>query len=378
MRLVRGIIFSVAAFSGFVVGIAIFLARLVVLPSRPETILVHTVSEDCVEIDREPKTVAVGEFGLWLNNNKTHIKVGAVVNENLQTARVQREILAVIGVSPKPGVGRWTGHVFPNPQTLDPQVQEIMLEVENGKAPAWVFPAKHTNSTIWAVHVHGINTTRITVLRSVPLAQEQGYTSIVPSFRGDGEGPKVAGDASTLGQFEWHDVEVALAYAISHGATRFVLFGWSMGGQVALQLAELSAYREQIVGLVLIAPATDWRSIIRNGAMRAKLPAFVGCLAEWALGDRLLSRFVGLGSPLNLAALDWVSSPRVLHPCLVVHSVGDRQVPFSLTKRFEKINSGTVEVVAFPATEHAWEYNFDPIKFQLVVTNWLNRIIVCN
>ena len=42
---------------------------------------------------------------------------------------------------------------------------------------------------------------------------------------------------STLGATEVDDVDAAIQYAIDHGARQVVLFGWSMGAQVALQLA---------------------------------------------------------------------------------------------------------------------------------------------
>jgi pimeloyl-ACP methyl ester carboxylesterase len=166
-----------------------------------------------------------------------------------------------------------------------------------------------------------------------------------------------------------------LSYAVDHGAQSIVLVGWSMGGQIALQLSEHSVYRDRIVGLVLIAPATDWRSIIRAGAMRAKLPASVGRLAEWALEARLPSRIVGLPAPIDLDALDWGASQRVMKPCLVVHSSGDQEVPFLLTRRFGEVNRGMVEIAEFADAHHAWEYNLNVNRFNGVIADWLGRTV---
>jgi len=357
------------------VSLAVVLARRVVLPRTIKTVRVHAVSADRVVLTVDAKTVHPGEFGLWLDDAGCHLRVGAVRSTDSLTGLVERDILAVHGVPPAAGPGRWTGHVFAGPEQVDTSYRDVLLETEGGSAPAWLFEPPQGDGSVWAVHVHGIRASRITALRSVPIAQERGYTSIVPSFRSDGEGPDTPLGASTLGYTEWRDVEAALSYAIHHGAQLIVLFGWSMGGQIALQLSEQSAYRERIAGLILIAPVTDWRRVIRNGARRAKLPASVGRLAEWALERRVLSRMVGLRKPIDLDALDWGASPRVSKPCLVIHSAGDDEVPFVVSRRFEEANRGFVDIAQFPEAAHAWEYNLDAVRFHAVIADWLDHAV---
>ena len=376
MSFVIGLILAGCVLAVVVAGIAVALAKRVVLPQTPKTVDVHAVFTDRVVLAADAKTTHPGEFGLWLNNGNSHIRVGEVRSNDPSTGVVEREVLAVTGALPAPGTGRWTGHVFAGPEKVDASFQEVQLAVAGGASPAWLFEPD-PGSTVWAVHTHGIRTSRITALRSVPLALERGYTSIVPSYRGDGEGPGVPRNASMLGQTEWRDVEAALAYAVEHGAQSIVLFGWSMGGQIALQLSEKSIYRDRIAGLVLIAPATDWRRVIRNGARRAKLPGTVGRLAEWALEGRILSKIVGLPEPIDLGRLDWGSSQRVERPCLVVHSSGDDEVPFSVTSRFADANHGMVDVAKFPGAGHAWDYNLDAGRFHAVIAEWLVRVIDC-
>lgn len=375
MGFVIGLTVAAGALLFLAASLAIVLAKRVVLPQAAKTVRVHSVSADRVILDADAKTTHSGEFGLWLDEAGAHLRVGSVRSNNLMEHRVEREVLSVSGSLPTAGVGRWTGHVFAGPEAIDPSSRQVVLKVEGGTAPAWLFEPAHGDGAVWAVHVHGIRTSRITALRSVPLAQEHGYTSIVPSFRGDGEGPDTPRGASMLGQAEWRDVEAALAYAVDHGARSIILFGWSMGGQIALQLSEHSVYRDRVVGLVLIAPATDWRRIIGAGAKRAKLPASVGRLAEWALKARLPSRMVGLPSPIDLDGLDWGTSQRVTRPCLVIHSSADQDVPFLLTSRFEEVNRGFVEIAEFADAHHAWEYNLNANRFHAVIADWLGRTV---
>ena len=57
-----------------------------------------------------------------------------------------------------------------------------------------------------------------------------------------------------LGVTEWADIEAAIDYALAHGAKDVVLFGYSMGGAIALQAADRSRLRKRILALVLDAP----------------------------------------------------------------------------------------------------------------------------
>ncbi|MGR6901659.1 hypothetical protein [Glutamicibacter sp. BSL13] len=57
------------------------------------------------------------------------------------------------------------------------------------------------------------------------VATELGFTSLVVSYRYDGEGPLLGNGRSTLGVTEVEDVDAAIGYAIRRGAERIVLFG---------------------------------------------------------------------------------------------------------------------------------------------------------
>ncbi|MBO0982459.1 S9 family peptidase [Rathayibacter sp. SD072] len=362
---------AVAATAAGAAALGVLLARRVVLPGRPRFVRLHSATATTVVLDADSSTVRPGTFGLWSPERDGHLRVGAVLRRDETRNRVEREVLTSTGLPLRAGPVRWTGHVFAGPSEVDPGVLTVELAVPGGAAPAWLL----SGSDVWFVHVHGIRTSRVTALRSVPVAQHLGATSIVPSFRGDGDGPDVPRGASTLGQTEWRDVDAALQYAVAHGARSLVLVGWSLGAQIALLLAERSPHRGRIAGLVLVSPATDWRGAIRHGARRAGLPVVAARLAEWALGDPILHRLVGLAEPIDLDALDWVSGLRVEVPTLVLHSVGDPEVPFALTERFAAANPGVVEVVAFPDAAHGGEYNLDPERFDRAVSEWAVRTI---
>ena len=109
------------------------------------------------------------------------------------------------------------------------------------------------------MQVHGRGTTRSEALRAVPVFHALGITSLVVSYRNDGEAPRSRTGTYALGATEWRDVDAAIGFARRRGARRVIVMGWSMGGAIALQLALNSAHRDAIAGLVLDSPVIDWR-----------------------------------------------------------------------------------------------------------------------
>lgn len=61
------------------------------------------------------------------------------------------------------------------------------------------------------IHIHGIRVSRLSPLRGVPAFAQQGYHSLVVSYRGDGEAPPTQRGASTLGITEWPDISLTAA-----------------------------------------------------------------------------------------------------------------------------------------------------------------------
>lgn len=375
-NMLASLIVLAAVASCLVACFAFLLASRVVLPRRRKGVGLRSYGDDVIELERTRETSAEGIYGVWADAQGKHFVVGGVLpNQEANGRWICREVLQVSNAPPISEAAenqvRWTGHVFHAPGE---DAFEVDLPVAGGRAPAWVIPSRGSVARVWAVHVHGSRTTRVTALRSVPVATSRGYTSIVPSFRGDGEGPSTGRNASALGQAEWRDVEEAIAFAVAHGAEEIVLFGWSLGGQIALQLAERSAYRYKVRALVLIAPTLDWRSTIRHGATQAGLPPGAGRLAELALSSRFSSGLLGLSEPIRFAELDWLNR-RVNVQSLVLHSTGDPVVPASDSAAFARANNDLVEMVNFPGQHHAWEYNQDPTRFDEVIGSWLDRTV---
>lgn len=357
----------VITFIGWI-GTAILIARRVVGPGRPHWVPVLDDRGDSIILANIDSAGTPGLRGLWAQDGG-HILVDAVREKEAVSGTVERVVVArTASTMPAGSSVRVTGHVFAGPEQFPGRVEHVLIATAVGDAPAWLITPENPSDT-WAIHIHGIRTTRVTALRSVPAANASGMPSLVVSFRGDGEAPSAG--ASTLGGTEWSDVDAALEWAITRGARRFVLFGWSMGATVALLLAERSAHRRFIAHLVLIAPATDWVAVINHAARQKHLPRPLARTAIGILANRVLAPIAGLSAPIEFSSLNWSGQNRVNIPTLVVHSPGDEEIPFSLTQRFSAANKGVVAVAEFPATGHALEYNVDPEGFNRIVAETL-------
>jgi pimeloyl-ACP methyl ester carboxylesterase len=367
---------------------AVYFARQIVVPAsrRVEDLPILRVFRDSnnsllIELPASPRTTVPGRYSIWFANGAGHACIGKIVATDdgagpaaagTVTRLVERVDSGDLLIA---RAGIWSGYVYPTPDPLGLPYKDVGIPVEDGVAPAWRFPpteASAGDSGTWAIHVHGLGGKKSGALRGVPVAGRLGYTSLVVSFRNDGEAPASADRRYHLGQSEWRDVDAAASYALDQGASQIVLFGWSLGGTIALQLALESEFRDRVVGLVLDAPVIDWTSTLMANARSSMLPRWIAALGLRILESPRLCWIAGLGTALNLRALDVVARADELRlPVLVIHSERDRSTPFAVSRRFVDRRRDLAALVTFPSVEHTQEWNVDPEGWDAAVFGWL-------
>ncbi|WP_346960446.1 alpha/beta hydrolase [uncultured Arthrobacter sp.] len=330
-----------------------------------------------VELPASARTTAPGRYSIWFGNGRGHACIGEIVSTDAGAGTVTRRVERVdSGDLRTARAGIWSGYVYPTPEPLGLPFSDVQIPVENGMAPAWRFTPRQSSGdpSNWAIHIHGLGGSKAGALRGVPVADRLGYTSLVVSFRNDRDAPASADGRYHLGQSEWHDVEAAVAYAVGQGASRIVLFGWSLGASIALQLAASSEFRERISGLVLNAPVFDWRRTLADNATSSKLPQPVAALGLKMLGSSGTHWVTGLDAPLNFDALDFLARADELSvPILVIHNEGDRSTPFAISREFVSRRPEMATLLTFPSAEHTQEWNSDPDAWNAAVENWLRN-----
>lgn len=364
-------------------ALAVYFARRVITPAaRPaDQEVLAVIQSDTgrqVILAATPDTTVDGVFSLFFAGGAGHARIGRIVSYSPAEQTVLREVEEVYsGNLADARRGWWSGATYPDPAALGVAADDVEIKVDGGTAPAWLVRADAAASAaVWAIMVHGRGATRLEGLRAVRTAKELGMDSLLISYRNDGLAPSALDGRYGLGSTEWRDVEAAIEYAVAHGAREIVLFGWSMGGAIALQTADLSKYRHLIRAMVLDAPVINWVNVMAHHAQMNRIPYNVGRYGQLMLTHPLGRRLTGLSAPVDLKAMDWEARAVELRtPTLVIHSVDDDYVPFEPSASLAGKNPEMVTFEPFHGARHTKEWNVDPEKWERLVRSWLQRML---
>ncbi|WP_241973466.1 S9 family peptidase [Cryobacterium sp. TMT2-15-1] len=323
-----------------------------------------------VILDRTSATAAPGLYCLILENGGW-VRLSHDV-EDRGPGLVGREVLGETGKGLAAGErASWSGILFASPEDADQEATDVDVLTDVGPAPAWLINPQGDPTTTWAIHIHGLGSPRAGTLRGVQVASDAGLTSLVVTYRNDGEGPIAGTGRSELGAAEVDDVRAALSFARDNGARNVILFGWSMGAAIALQLAAEHELRGIVVGLVLESPVLDWVSTIEANCARSGLPAWSGALAVPWLNLLPLVRMTGLAGPVGLRSFDWIARAGELTvPMLILHGNLDTSSPFEASTRLRMLRPDIVDLETFGA-DHTMGWNSDRERWRAVVSAWL-------
>lgn len=355
-------------------GVGWAIARRLTAPVGPRTFdliirgVEHGEGDDLIALDRTEQTTAPGIYNLWFEHGGWAQLSAEIVDRG--PARVGRRIAATApGLTPKVGDrASWSGIYYADPADAGLRARDITINTPAGRCPAWRIDGGPSS---WAIHIHGLGSTRAGTLRGVRVATELGYTSLVVSYRNTAEGPRVGTGRSTLGHTETTDIDEAIGYAVRRGAEQIVIFGWSMGAAIALQLADRPRHQGLIAALVLDSPVLEWAEVIKANCVRSGLPAAAGYLAIPWLTLAPLARTVGLPGSIPLRCFDWpVRAADLTTPALILHGTRDDSVPIRLSQALRDARPDLVELETFGAG-HTLCWNTDPDRWREAVTTWL-------
>lgn len=364
----RGVILSAVALLVVVVvaGAAVswHFASVVLVPDhsdRPENVTVESLTPGRIVLSSSEGTRRPGVYGLdWPTG---HAIVGAVLSSD--GAGVTRRLSAVNGylvagmqVVLDPDVYAGTPS-----QSLGLAYSNVLVPDELGPMPAWWIPGRtHT----WAIVVHGINGNLEGDLRMARGLHRAGLPSLLIGYREDLGAPRSPDGLHHMGLTEWRDLAAAARYALSHGARHLVLVGASMGGAIVTQFMEHSPLARQVAGLVMDAPALDWKAILSFNATEMGLPSFAALPVEWTIGARIDA--------------DWSSLDALRHPgdfqlpILLFHGTEDKTVPIATSDELAKELPGWVTYYRVPHAGHVESWNVDPALYEQRLTAFLSRI----
>ncbi|MDM4763211.1 alpha/beta fold hydrolase [Galbitalea sp. SE-J8] len=364
-------------------AVATIMARRIVTPpvDRDEDVTVLAVGEHSVTISATPESVLPGRYSLFFDRGRGHARIGDVIErgdgpaDELGGAVVERAVLRVDRGALVPGTrARISGWYYTAPDDLGLPVGRVDIDTPLGPAPAWWFPAE-AESGWWVIAVHGRAVSREETLRAVPAVHETGAHALVVSYRNDGDAPVSPDGRYALGDAEWQDVHAAMRYAVDHGATDLVLFGFSMGGATVLQAATRSPLAERVRGLILDSPVVDWVDVLDFQGRLERVPAPIRRGAIRLMGEPWAGRLTGLAEPIDFARLDFVRRSAALDvPVLLMHSVDDGYVPAGPSIALARARPDIVTFERYERARHVKLWNYDPERWTRDITRWLRAL----
>ena len=327
----------------------------------PQDITVEAVSPGTVVLSADDESRRPGTYGIeW---QAGHAVIGSVVRSN--DDRVTRKLRDASGyLVPGTKVAIEADVYRGNPQQgLGMPFAEVGVKGELGTMPAWRVGAA---APTWAILVHGINDDPQAGLRLVPALSRAGLTSLLITYREDLGAPPSPDGLHHMGLTEWRDLEAAARYAISHGARRLVLIGYSMGGSLVTQFMQHSRLAGRVSGLVLDAPALNWKKILSFHSSEMGLPGFLATPVEWAIGARI---------DADWDDLDALGHPDALQlPILLFHGTEDEVVPISTSDELAADLPHWVTYFRAPEAGHTEAWNVAPKLYELRLMQFLGRI----
>jgi len=361
-----------------VVSGALVMADKVVTPARRRAdgvrVLGHDPAVPSVTLSSDPDTRLPGRYSFWFDHGRGHARVGEVLSDDGH--RVVRSVEAVdAGDLASARRGRLGGWLWRTPADAGLPVVDVEVSTPVGPAPAWLVPAPGGTDGPWLISVHGRGVTRAETIRAAPAAHRAGWTSLLVSYRNDGEAPPSPDGRYALGDQEWRDVEAAMEHAVSSGATALVLMGWSMGGATVLQAVTRARHGERVVGVALESPVVDWRTTLRFQGRAMHVPRLVQELALRLLQSPAAARLGRRDGPIDLDRLDLVARADQLDvPVLLLHSDDDGFVPSTASHALAEARPDLVQLEVFAVARHTKIWNYDPERFERVIGEWLGRL----
>jgi pimeloyl-ACP methyl ester carboxylesterase len=238
----------------------------------------------------------------------TELLGGEIVTSAIAHAPNSRMTLRVDGTHPPP---------------VPPDAQEFVVRVGPPEASldAWTFPPAGGASQLGTVILlHGIRGDKSSLLGFARRFRDAGYRAVMPDLRGHGSS---SGDFLTYGMVESKDVSQLLdSVAARCGEKRFVLFGYSYGGAVAIQTA---ARDSRVEAVVTVATFASLRQVVSDYKTRF-FPTLDPVVPATWLQARLDD--AGRRARFDPDAADPARAAAALAvPLLVIHGTSDTQIP---------------------------------------------------
>ena len=237
------------------------------------------------------------------------------------------------------------------PASFELAYEDVAFRAADGtELKAWWVPAASSRGTV--VMVHGLNRSRLEMVKRVPFVHSAGWNAILLDLRHHGAS---GGEATTFGVKEKDDVEAAVRFARERARGPLVLWGVSLGGaSVVLAAADDPEVRGVICD-------SSFRSL--DDTVRHHLRLFRGfrwwlrLVPSWPVTD-LAIFWMGRRGGFDPAQSNVEAAAARLRgrPVLFVANSDDRRMPKEIAFDLKAAAGPEAEVLIVPGKSHggAW------------------------
>ena len=237
------------------------------------------------------------------------------------------------------------------PASFELPYEDVVFRAADGtELKAWWVPGPSSRRTV--VMVHGLNRSRIEMVKRVPFVHSAGWNALLLDLRHHGAS---GGEATTFGVKEKDDVEAAARFALARAPGPLVLWGVSLGGAAVVLAA---AEDPQVKGVIC---DSSFRSL--DDTVRHHLRLFRGfrwwlrLVPSWPVTD-LAIYWMGRRGGFDPAASNVEAAAARLRgrPVLFVANSDDRRMPKEIAFDFQAAAGPEAEVLIVPGKSHggAW------------------------
>lgn len=254
------------------------------------------------------------------------------------------------------------------PTSFSLPFEEIAFDAPDGvPLKGWWVPAPDARGTV--VLVHGLNRSRIEMVRKAPFLHAQGWNALLFDLRHHGE----SGDAvRSFGWFEKQDVRAALDFARARSAGPAVVWGVSLGAAASTLAA---ADDPAVAGLVCDSSYRSLRDTVRHHVqlMRHSSP-LLRLVPAWPLSSEFLF-WIGRSGHFDPDALDVKAAAARLggRPSLFVCNSGDRRMPPEIAFELKEAAGDHAKVLVVPGHSHGGAWREGTAAYESAVADLLRE-----
>ncbi|MEY4562511.1 MAG: hypothetical protein RLZZ618_1788 [Pseudomonadota bacterium] len=213
----------------------------------------------------------------------------------------------------------------------------------------WWLP--HANPDAPTVlYLHGTFRNLYRNLPKIDAFREAGFSVVAVDYRGWGESTRIIPSESSI----YADAEVAWAELVKRQPVpgKRLIYGHSMGGGVAVEMASRRKGKTDYGGLIVESTFSRWPDV-------AAIIGFWGSVLSWFAAD-------------NFDSVDKIG--KVDAPVMIIHGEADDTVPVVLGERLRDAAPAGTRWVAIPKGSHSRLFSDDPATYQAALREMRDKL----